>query len=412
MDPEATLSEPAERWAIAKPFLAVLGGWLVVMPASVLTIALRMREFDATGLPSFYSLTLALGWLTLIVSLLAFGAIGDRSRRRSGSRTAVVRIGALGIAVSGVLVALAPSPAALLAAWVLVQLPVAAVLSNALAQCGEVVPLNRQGIASGAIGAASIIALFAGSVLVNITASTLTVAFLIPALLGAALVVPLAFGNPDKTGDDSKPVPDAPASPGSYKLLVSAWVLFTVASLLLSWATSTTNGFIVLLVERIALVGAGSVASISASLISIATLCAIIGSLVIGPLARTRRSASLTWVVAAVACGAALAILMTWNTTAGLFLAAIVFGTAFGLANGVELSIVLSLRRGSPSLGRDMGLFTSATTLPYVLVPALAAIVLADSVAVGLRLLFWLACLMAFAAAALTFVMRMRTRQV
>ena len=412
MDPEATLSEPAERWAIAKPFLAVLGGWLVVMPASVLTIALRMREFDPTGLPSFYSLTLALGWLTLIVSLLAFGALGDRRRLRSGSRTAVVRVGGLGIAVSGVLVALAPSPAALLAAWVLVQLPVAAVLSNALAQCGEVVPLNRQGIASGAIGAASIIALFAGSILVNITASTLTFAFVIPALLGAVLVAPLAFGTPGTPVNGSKLSPHEAASSDSYKLLVSAWVLFTVASLLLSWATSTTNGFIVLLVERIALVAAGSVASISASLISIATLCAIIGSLVIGPLARTRRSASLTWVVAAVACGAALAILMTWNTTAGLFLAAIVFGTAFGLANGVELSIVLSLRRGSPSLGRDMGLFTSATTLPYVLVPALAALVLADSVTAGLRLLFWLACLMAFAAAALTFVMRMRTRQV
>ena len=65
---------------------ATLGGWMAIMAPAVVTIALRLREFDPSGLPSFYALTLALGWLTMMAALVTSGFWGDAIRRRTASR--------------------------------------------------------------------------------------------------------------------------------------------------------------------------------------------------------------------------------------------------------------------------------------------------------------------------------------
>lgn len=109
----------------------VLGGWLAIMPPTVLTLALRIDEWD--GSPSTYANILAAGWLTMLLALVVSGRVSDRLFIRTGSRSLLVRVGASLIAVSGVLLALAPNAGWLAAAWIFIQIPAAMVITSALA---------------------------------------------------------------------------------------------------------------------------------------------------------------------------------------------------------------------------------------------------------------------------------------
>lgn len=374
----------------------VLGGWLAIMAPAVIIIALRMREFDPSGLPVLYSATLAAGWAMMIVALIVFGRVGDVLRRRTGSRVALARVGAPLIALAGALLALAPSPGWLLMAWVFAQLPSAMVITTALAEAGEVVPVGRRGLASGMIGAASIIALLIGSAIATALSSSPAWAFLVTSLLGTLFALPLAMSPVTAhalTEDAAEEQAPAVASPSA--LTKAAWPIFVIASLLLSWAASTTNGFVVPYVQNVADVAQPSITGLSSWAILTASVLATITSIAGGMIAGGRRRGAWMWSIAATACAAGLLVLLIAPTTVGVLIAAALFGAGFGLANGVELGVVLLLRTDPSQLGRDLGLFTAATSGPYVLVPALATLLLSYSVTTGLVQLFTLALALA-----------------
>jgi MFS family permease len=380
----------------------VLGGWLAIMPPTVVTLALRLREFDSSGLPVVYSVILAAGWAAMIVALIGFGRLGDLVRERTGSRALLARIGAPLMLVTGVVLALAPSPEWLLVAWVVAQAPSAMVITTALAEAGDVVPSRNRGLTSGLIGAAPIVALFLGSAVVTGLSSALPVAFLVSSGIGAALALPLALVRmppPDVTAPPRAPLPTSPAH--AHLLPSRIWVAFLLGSFLLSWATSTANGFLVPYVQNVTDVADDELTRLSTSGVLLAALLATTSGIVGGLLAGGRRRGAWMWSFAALACSVGLIVILTSPTATGVLVTAAVFGAGFGLANGVELGIVLMLRTDPARLGLDLGVFTAVTALPYVLVPALATLLLAGSTASGLVQLFALALVLALASAIL-----------
>lgn len=395
----------SSRHATARLFAANLGGWLAIMPAAVVTIALRLREFDSSGLPSQYSLILASGWLALIVCLILAGQLSDMLHARTGSRLLLTRISIPLLVLLSFLLAYAPTPGWLSVWWVLIQIPVGLIITTTLAASGELVPLGRRGAISGLIGASSIIALFLGTAIADATGDAQATSMWLPAVIGAALCLPYAILH-RATARDLEASIDRSVS--MQLPAVGPWLLFIAASLLLSWATSTTNGYLVLLVDHVSTVADDAVASTSTRLVLIASSAAIFASLLLGPLARTRRISAWLWSGSAMICGLALILLIARTGDASLAVSALLFGLAFGAANGVELALVLFLRSGSPRLGRDLGIFTSATTVPYALVPALGAVMLSDDVRAGLMQLFGIAAALAIIAAALTLVIAQR----
>ncbi len=385
--------------AVTRISLAVLGGWLTIMPASVLTLALRMREFDPSGLPTQYSLTLAVGWLIMIVGLIGFGQLGDVMEQRGHSRVVLIRWATPLLPIAGATLMLAPTPSVLTLAWAFAQVPAAAILTSALAISGATVPMQRRGILSGLIGATSIMALLLGSVIVQLLQSNVAAAFLAPAILGALLVLPLALRTPAPLAHIPN---DRRVSAPTARRWASAWMVFTVASFLLSWATSATNSYVVLFIDTVSDISSDAVAGFSTGAVIAATVAAVITSVIGGSLLRGRRSAAVIWVIAAVVVAVALVALLVFPTSVGILTAAIAFGAGFGLANGVELGLLLFVRHEPGRLGRDLGTFTAVTSAPYVLVPATATLFLAADIADGLRQMFALAALLAVVGAALT----------
>jgi MFS family permease len=304
---------------------------------------------------------------------------------------------------------LATTPAVLAAAWIALQLPAAAIIASALALGGTSVAPARRGILSGLIGATSLVALLAGSLLVGAFGTAPEWAFLAAALLGAALACPLALRPPEATAEPSTSdrALDRRAA-GSATSRGTAWVVFTVASFLLSWATASTNAFIVLYVDSST--SEGDVSGVATGAVTAGALAAIVASVVAGLLVRGRRSAALLWSGAAVMMAAALAAMLSVPTSTGIVVSGLAFGAGFGLANGAELGLLLFVRHRVGRLGRDLGIFTAATSVPSVLVPALGRVLLADDAADGLRVVFVGAAILALLAASITVGLARTTR--
>ena len=287
--------------AIAKISLAVLGAWLCVMPSSVLTLALRLREFDDSGLPTEYSWAIGAGWLMLIGALVGFGMVGDALERRGRSRTLLVPWAVPLLVVTSVVLVASSTAQLLTVAWIGLQAPVGAVITSALAQGGTAVSVDRRGLLSGLIGASSILALLLGSSVASAAGSAVAPAFLITTLIGATCILPLALRPP-------RPAAEAPTPPGSRprsaRRWAPAWVAVTVASFLLSWSTATTNSYIAIFVDRLAQVMETQVADVATT--------AVLGA-------------------------SAVTFLLSSPTPTGIVWAGIAFGAGFGLANGAEL---------------------------------------------------------------------------
>lgn len=108
---------------------AVLGGWLIVMPGAVLTLALRLGEFGEVTNTTDYPVILALGWLALIVSLIANGKLSDALLKRYSTRRYLLLIAMPILVVAALLLMPATTPEVLGAGWILMQLPAAAIIN-------------------------------------------------------------------------------------------------------------------------------------------------------------------------------------------------------------------------------------------------------------------------------------------
>lgn len=378
--------------AAPKVVMGVTGGWLAIMAPAVVTIALRLLEFDPSGLPTTYAMILALGWLSMIVALIVSGSWSDATQRRLSNRASQARIAVPLIAVGGALLAIAPSPAWLAAAWVVVQIPSAIVLTAALAEGGELVMPRRRGLTSGLVGAAPILALLLGSIAVRMLSDSLTWAFVLPAFVGALVATPLMYAGTASrqvrtSKEDRACAPLALTGTGA-----SLWIAFLFGSFLLAWSTATTNGFLVTFVQYVAAVSPDEIGNLSSLAVISAAVLAVVASVAAGVLTDGRSVSLEIWLVACAVCSVALAALILAPSTTMLMFAASLFGMAFGAANGVEFSVVLLMRRGRDRWGRDFGLFTAATSAPYVLVPAIAAGILSQQPIDGTARLFTLAC--------------------
>jgi MFS family permease len=387
---------------------AVVGGWLIVMPGSVLTLALRLSEFGAATNTTDYSVILALGWLSLIVSLIACGKLSDALQQRYSTRSYLILATSPLLVVAAFILFSARTPEVLGAGWILIQVPAAAIIATALATAGDSIPLGKRGLASGFLGAAPIISLLLGTALIRVLQPNVNLALLCAPIVGLLLALPLSVRR--KHSSRSSTANLSPANPSLTSIhnrrWSASWLAFLFAAFLLSWSTSTANGYITLFVEFNSTIVGPSVASSATFLVLIASLAAIAGSLIGGMLSKTRTRSAIVFGTATVFVGIALAIIVMFPNSGGLTIGALILGVGFGAANGSEFALALSGQKSPEEMGKNLGTLTAITSVPYALVPILATFMLLDTPAIGLDILFTGAALTAFVGAAVAFSLR------
>lgn len=367
---------------VVLPSLAVLGGWLMVLPGSVVVVALRLDQLgaDATG----YSLTLAAGWTVLVVSLIVCGRLGDRVRDRSGSRVMVGKLAMPVAAACAMFLASADSVVVLSSAWVALQVPAGALIATAVGLAADAAPVRRRGLMSGLVGIAPVLSVLVGSLFISALDPNIALASGLLILVGIALALPAMLMRSLSAMEPGAEV--AARTRGTVAVFSRMWILFLLADFLLSWSTATGNGYLVLVLESLS--GAvDDVATRATFLITVATGAAVVCALVAGLVSRRAVVAKSVFAAGTLAVGLGLVLTVMIPTDGGLAFAAVLFGAGFGAANGSEFAVALSIR-GTVSSGSDLGLLNAVTSVPYILVPLVASMVLAGDEASGLLVLY------------------------
>lgn len=364
--------------------LAVFGAWLTVMPAAVLTLALRLEGETSA---STYSIVVAVGWCASIAGLAVFGRFSDRLLAQRGSRTSVIALAIPLVLLAGLVLAVAQAPLVVGLGWILTQLAAALLVTSAQALVGDALPSTRQGLASGLIGAAPVLALLVGSLLVLAVGESPVWTTGAPAILAALLAIPLVLLSRGLRGPHVEATERVwPSS--SARGRTGPWVLVLVVSLLLGCATATVDTYLVPWSSTVIEIPRTSLADVTSLALLAATVAGIAGGLIGGLTATHGDRAARAFGWGCLAMGAGLAGFMLWANSATLALFGAIIGVAFGMANGARLKLALTMRGRTSNVASDLGDVTAIATIPYVLVPAIGAAALSLGESVGLHVLF------------------------
>ena len=351
--------------------MGVMGAWMLVMPAATVTLALSVSQ--SGGSTRDYSIGLSVGWLTLAGMSIAFGALSDRIRARQPRRIGTLILVALTACLTVSLVLDAgTSPGVIVIAWIILQIPASAILGAAMSQAASVAEPRRRGIVSGLVGSAALLALMVGTPLALAAGPRLS--FTAAAIGGSVLLVPLL-----RLVARQMPTPVLTAPTGAVRAHPRSrapWLVLLGIGFFVSVATAITNSYVVAITSSVLSIGGSQVSaeSLATLAIVVASLLAVIASTTAGVFLPTARRTSTAWVAALILLVASLVVIVAIPSVTTLLIGVAGFGLAFGVINSGELALALSTRPEIEHGGRTVAMFTAATTVPYILVPAMVAL--------------------------------------
>ncbi|MGF6888673.1 MFS family permease [Nocardia sp. GAS34] len=168
--------------------LAIFGVWTAVLTPTMITLALRVSQVDPSDASVAYSAIAATGALIALPAGPFFGRLADITMTRFGRRRPWLVVAAIGILVGNGIVAFAGGVPGLIAGWIIVSVAGTIGLTVLWSMIADSIPPERAGFVAGLAGAAQGVGLIAGTFIVRITPG-MTARLLIPAILGAVLVV-------------------------------------------------------------------------------------------------------------------------------------------------------------------------------------------------------------------------------
>lgn len=376
----------------ARAWPAVLGvasGWLFITPSSVLTLALRTNEI---GTPTQqYSLILTAGWAVVIAGTIAFGRLSDRMQGRATVlRLALTICAAVAVALNFAL-AQTYSTALLAGLWVVLQVPVAAVVAIAMKVASQVQQDGMLSRTSGYVGAMPPLTVLAGSVIVQSLDTTVR-GFQVPAVIALVLLLPLLLGNLNSPLATSANVVDLPKHDDS------PWRRFLSAEFLTSCSTAAVTSYLVPYAAFVVRTKESELASSTSAALAVASLLSAFGSLLLGRKLRSSHRNITGYIVGAALMTVGVAGILIAPSTLSLFIGGALIGFGFGYVNSTEFALTVQLNPDDSRTGERLGVMTSVTTIPYVFVPAISSVLLTSGQRPGLILIFTFAGLSSLAA--------------
>ncbi|MRX45214.1 MFS transporter [Agromyces kandeliae] len=194
--PGSPQTDPAERRVprrtVALIFVGAFGAGLALVVPMAYSMALRLADL-APGQESVLGYILGIGAVCSLVAAPLTGIISDRTRSRWGRRRPFTVLGvAIGLAAVPVL-AFAPNIPVLTAGWLLTSIgwgTAGGSIGNLLA---DTLPERQRGQVSGLVNLAGQVAPVLGILLAGLVTGSSLLLFLVPALLGALMVLAFAL---------------------------------------------------------------------------------------------------------------------------------------------------------------------------------------------------------------------------
>lgn len=334
----------------------------------------------AVGTPEqarFIGLLGALGALTALVVQPLVGALSDRTRGRLGRRRPHVAAGAAVAIVGAIGAGLAGGPTAFLAGYLVLQVGNNAVTAAFQALLPDLVEPPQRGSASGWLGLMTII----GSAASLGAAFALTRALLLfyvagAVVLGVTAVATVAFVR--------EPA-EAAEPPRTLRTWLQAWrhpafVRVFTARVFVMLGFNLFLTFIEYYFARVARITDFVGATAGVALLALAT--AVVSAFVLGGLSDRWGRVRLAAAASAVMAAAAITFQFLTPTTP-LWPLALLFGIGYGGYLSVDWALAVDTLPSRLSAGRDLGIWSLASTVPGIAAPAVGGLVVSAGAAFG-----------------------------
>lgn len=392
----ATRSHARTRARLAAQALAIVGGWVPLAIAAGQSVALRTDDLQAST--ASYSLIVACGWAVSMLTLPLMGHLSDKAVARGVSRRALLLVGGAGMVLAFALLGMPTSIPLFAVIWLLAQIPTSLIVTVASSRLADEAPAELRGWASTAAGLGPVLGITIGAATTLAYSGVESMLFLAPALLGFVLLLPALVLR-------SKPATDAEDTihPSSAVTKTYPWSLLLTIALAFS-GLAVGRIYLVPLIESLSDTASNAqVTALASTTLLIATLGAILGTVISGRLLRRgERSLSVFGWFALAAAVPLAGLALAGGVTQVMALGAI-FGFIIGAINAATYGIYLHRYAHRADSGRMLGLIVAAETVPYVIVPLVAALSQASADAALIPVLFALGAALSLAAWALSF---------
>ena len=364
--------------------LAYIGAWLALLTPIMVTLALRVQELAPANAASVLSAVLSVGALFALFGNPLVGRLSDRTTSRWGMRRPWLVAGALAGAGALWLVATAPSVAWVFVGWCLVQLSFNAVLAPLAALLPDQVPLAHRGTVAGIISITTALGQSSGTGLTQLASGSMTAMFLVPGLVGAAAILLLAAFLSDRHLDPRQREPLRWAdflrsfwvNPLRHPAFACIWVgrFFMMMGMALMMAYQPFY-----LMNQL-----GVATRDVTDVIFLSTLvqCGVsmIAGLVSGRISDVTRRRKPFVIGAALLYGAGALIIALAHTFPMFYFGMALTGIGLGTYLSVDLAFITDVLPDKENdAAKDLGVFNIASTLPQIVGPLVASLVLALS---------------------------------
>ncbi|WP_282947746.1 MFS transporter [Cellulomonas endometrii] len=406
--PDAAVSTPSARPAPALPeklgrlgpllFLAH-AGWMLPFAAAGTLVQALMTDLDPARKVALYATLATAGSLTSMIATIVFGTLSDRTRSRFGKRNPWIVSGGFLLAIASTLMSVTSSFPLLVVLWMVFQVGLAVVLAPLFAVLPDRVAQHNLGKASALIGAGQLVAQSLGAVVAGslVTMPREGLRWL-PWVIAVVMVV-FAVLSPERDNRDE------PRTTLSVRELLRSFVPPKDRDFLLALAGRflLLLSFMMILLYQLFLLTdyiglsteeAGRVIAVGGVVMAVASGAA---TLLSGPLSdRLQRRKPIVMTASVIFAVAALPLAVSAEVGSFyLFLA--VGGFAYGIYIAVDQALLAEVLPSAEDRAKDLGILNIANTLPQVVAPVLAGILVS---AIGYQLVFVIAMVLAVVSAA------------
>ena len=386
----SALAEPSEdpsgRW-VAFLTLASIGLWAGFFGLIQVLLAQQAEAIDATHKKEILAVVLGIGALTSVICNPVFGAFSDRTTFRRGRRLPWIVGGALGGALSLLVLSVADNVVVMALGWCGVQAALNAMLAAVTATVPDQVPVHTRGRVGGILAVAQTLGVVGGTGVASATGSIAAGYAVIAAVL-LLLTIPYALDSHDiALTPEERPAPfDWVAfaksfwiSPRRHPDFAWAWITRVLVNL------GNALGLLYLLYYLQDAVGIAKDDADGRVFVLTATYGAVLmaTAVVFGVWSDRsgRRKVFVIWSGVVGACASLmLALVQTWPAAVA---AAVLMGIGYGIYTAVDFALITQVLPDAEDRAKDLGVINIANALPQVFAPMIAGLLLIGVEALG-----------------------------
>ncbi|HKN51038.1 MAG TPA: MFS transporter, partial [Amycolatopsis sp.] len=286
-------------------------------------------------------------------------------------------IGSLGLTVCLLVIATANSVALIVVAWFAAQAFANAALAAYTATLPDQIPMAQRGTVSGLIGVMINVSILGAAYAAEFLGEDMLGLFMIPGLVGFALVALFAIVLPDK------PLPQRPPSEGFKTVLKTFWVsprkhpdfaFAWVSRFLVVLASFMFTTFRLLFLQSRYDLPVKEATAVMATGVLIYTVVLIVGAQVCGWLSDRLGRRKIFVFVSTLTFGIGAVLVMTAGSIGAFYVAEAVLGLGYGVYIAVDLALVADVLPNPDDSAKDLGVFNIANAGPQALAPAFGAL--------------------------------------